>query len=479
MRCFARTARTARRLVTLSLPALLAVVAACESTEKDLYGETLGLTGVVTGPGGTLPDVVVIGRCGSTEVRGQTGADGLYGLALPRTGCDRVVVTWEKESFSRNIRTFRLPLPRASVTLDVRLAELDELICGKETCSTESGTSTDAATPGVLARGWVGGISGQSNLAAMPGEFFDPAGQTLLMLGVSEGDYRDQTGAPILDPGGQEGVLCFPIEADSYDELQDTAEGNDTIDFVTYEITPATGQWTPIGSGFVSAGGFDSTGQFHQVAYRADELGDIRRGDPPVKEIALGPEPAPGAEDEREKVQLITPHLCRGAIKSGIFGLGFPLKGKGCVQVRVTDPCGRPEPETTVALSGRDRSFYNWLPAGADGTACLETPRSEATGEALSLNGVDGETFWVDLSVIAGTATLEVGAVAVPAAEASCAKPESCTVVDLVRPAVANETCEAETGGATAPPTAAPTDDGSTDGEGPANGDGPIVIEGK
>jgi hypothetical protein len=405
---------------------------------------------------------------------------GEFALSLPRSGCDRAVITWEKESFSRNIRTVRYPTLRTEVELDVVLSEMTELICGAE-CSPEDPTEVGAAAPaGEIARGWVGGVAGQDAVAAMPGEFFDLEGRPLLIPVVTEADYRDIDGNPLATLTRQPFVLCTQLPESSFDELQDATPGTDAIEFVTYTIDGVVGRWKPIGTGLVSAGGLDENGRFVAAAYPEDALADLRRGVPP----AIAPPSAPGPAPEPPPDGLETPTstfggiwMCAQQTGSSITGMGYAQAAKGCVVVQVLDACGRPDEAATVEGFGRDRSFYTWSPTDAQGTACLEAQRSEAVGEAQSLNGPKGETFWLDVNVLANATTYTFEAVAMPTQTGQCGDPGTCTTVTLVRPLDTDETCQTDADAGAAPPSAAPTDAPAEDG--PANGDGPIVIGGK
>ena len=154
-------------------PLLLATVAlaaaACGSTKKAATGTPstapvggpFGVAGTVEAEGHPLPGVTVTSRCGAQVTPVTADEFGAYTLDVPGSGCDRLVLTFEKEAFRTVVRTFPLPTSRSRIDLSVSLAPLHELICGVDRCSYEEGEAGDSAPSGEIARGWGGLFGGQ------------------------------------------------------------------------------------------------------------------------------------------------------------------------------------------------------------------------------------------------------------------------------------------------------------------------------
>lgn len=448
-----------------ALPALAGLLSACDDDKA--ASKQIVLQGRVTSADGNfLPGVTVIARCGAFEGR-ATGTDmGDYAISLPRTGCDRAVVQWGKESFAHNVRSLPLPTDRESIVLNVEMASLTEWICSDTTCGVEGGgLSTERGnTPGV--QGWVGSLAGQEAVRAMPGEFFDTAGQPLLLLAASEDDIRDKTGTVL--PPGTGSSYCVALPESSWDELQDPTPNTQAIEFVTWDFDLPSGRWKPFGSGVVSAGGTEDNGKFHSEPYAEKDLGDLRRGEPPEIKTPVG-------EEGMEKVPLTLGGvwLCAATSGNGIHGAGYANRSKSCVIVEVIDACGEPEADATIEVFGRDRAFYNWQPTNSAGRACLEGHRSEATGESLSANGTEGETFWLDVDVVTADETVRFEAVAMPTKDGNCGRPDTCTVVQLHRDPISGQACNADAGVSLG-------ESGSTaDAGSGSTPEGPIRIQGK
>jgi hypothetical protein len=165
--------------------------------------------------------------------------------------------------------------------------------------------------------------------------------------------------------------------------------------------------------------------------------------------------------------------FCAGTSGNGIHGAGYAHSGKSCVIVEVIDACGEPEPDATIEVFGRDRSFYNWQPTNSAGRACLEGHRSEAIAESQSANGTEGETFWLDVDVVNTEGTLRFEAVAMPTKDGACGRPDTCTVVQLHRDPIAGQVCKADAGVSLG-------ESGSTADAGTgSNPEGPIRVQGK
>lgn len=455
--------------LAVTLAALATPLTACD--EKKAESETLVLHGrVLTSGGSYLPGVTIVARCGSAEIRTAGSDMGDYAIELPRTGCQRAAITWEKESFTTVVRTLGLPSPRSEIVLNVGMAPLVELICGTE-CSPEDPTEVGGSAPaGEIARGWVGGYLGQEARRSIPGEFFDLDGQPVLLPALTVADYRNVSGASIVTLVSPF-VLCSKTARTSHDEIEDIdpvvpAGTEGTIDFNVYDLDPKTGRWHVVDRGYVAAGGGDALGRFVAQAYPQDALGDVRRSQPPPISIA----PGAGAGPDAVPTTLGDAWMCAPQRGSSVLGLGYTHPGKSCVVMEVLDECERPDANATVEIFGRDRTFFNWAPTDEDGKACLEAHRSEAIDEAQSANGVQGETFWVDVEVTTAAAVEKFEAVAMPTKDGNCGRPETCTVVRLARdPRVGQTSCE----DAGVDPAATPGADAGTDPE------GPIRVQGK
>lgn len=459
------------RLALVTLATAACALTACD--DKKAAGDRIVLKGRVSVNQAYLYGVTVVARCGSVESRAAADDTGEYVLEVPDSGCDRVVISWQKESFATTTRTLRLPSPHREIKLDLELAPLAELICGQTECSPETdaeGSTVLAGAPaGEIARGWVGGYTGQDNLESIPGEFFDVDGRPLLILGVTEADFRRQDGSALTSLATPF-PICLSVGGSSYDELQDLDPAippmtQGFIEFNTYQLDPVSGRWRAGERGTVSAAGEGGDGRLAAVPYPPTALGDIRRGAPPGVEIDGGMDDA----GQPVTITLGGAWLCTVQRAAGIVAMGYPQESKSCVVVEVLNACGEPEDQATVEMRGRDRSFYNWGPTEADGRVCLEAPRSEAQGESQTLDGIDGETFWVDLTLVGSSAAGDVSAVALPTTPGDCGHPSSCLVVKIQPPLRSGETCKAE---ADASQGASTPDAGS----GPL---GPIRIQGK
>lgn len=454
--------------LALTLAALAVPLLACD--EKKVESDTLVLTGrVLSAEGGYLPDVAIVARCGTFEGR-STGTDmGDYSIELPKAGCDRVVITWEKETFTTVVRTVPLPSQRGAILLNLGMAPLIELICGEE-CSPEDPSEAGGSAPaGEIARGWVGGYLGQETVRSVPGEFFDAEGHPMLLPALLVSDYRNVSGARI-DALVTPFVLCSKVPQTSHDEVEDVdptiAAGTEgTIDFNVYTLDLKTGRWSPVDRGYVAAGGQNSVGGFVSQPYTQAAIGDVRRSVPPPISIVV-----PGADPDAAPTTLGDVWMCAPQRGSNVLGLGYSHPGKSCIIAEVLDPCERPDREATVEMFGRDRAFYNWGPTDDAGRICLESHRSEAVDESQSANGVQGETFFVDVDVTTGDAVEKFEAVAMPTKDGNCGRPETCTLVQLKRDRKLGQRCD-DAGVTTE--EAPETPDAGTDPE------GPIRIQGK
>jgi hypothetical protein len=464
------------RFVLVALATAACALTGCDG--KKTASDRIVLKGRVTVDQSFLHGVTVVARCGSVESRAAANDTGEYAIEVPDSGCDRVVISWQKESFATTTRTLRLPSPHREIELNLEMAPMVELICGQADCSPEpvsEGTSVIAGAPaGEIARGWVGGFAGQESLEAIPGEFFDVDGRPLLLLAMTESDYRRQDGSALTSLAAPF-PICVSVDSPSYDELQDLnpvvppmTEG--FIEFNTYQLDPVSGRWRAGEQGTVSAAGEGADGRLAAVEYPAKVLGDIRRGVPPGIEIPGGV----GEDGQPVTITLGGAWLCTTQRAAGIVAMGYPQEAKSCVVVELLDACGEPEDEATVEMRGRDRSFYNWGPTGADGRVCLEAPRSEAQGESQTLDGVNGETFWVNLTLVGASAAGDVTAVALPTKSGNCGQPTSCLVVRVQADLESGQNCNADAGvslGGGDPPA-----EGADAGADP---EGPIRITGK
>ena len=61
--------------------------------------------------------------------------------------------------------------------------------------------------------------------------------------------------------------------------------------------------------------------------------------------------------------------------------------------------CGEPIAGAGFSLEGRDHGYRAAGWTDENGTACLEVPASEPLGEDFDMDGLGGETFWVDIQV--------------------------------------------------------------------------------
>lgn len=436
------------RIAFVALAASACMLAGCDDDKA--ASDQIVLTGRVSVNQSFLHGVTVVARCGSVESRAAADDTGAYTLEVPDSGCDRVVISWQKESFATTTRTLRLPSPHREIKLNLEMAPLAELICGQSECSpepvSEGGTVMAGAPAGEIARGWVGGVAGQDVLTSIPGEFFDVDGRPLLILGTTETDYRRQDGSALTSLAAPF-PICLSVDGASHDEMQDLnpvippmTEG--FIEFNTYQLDPVTGRWRAGEQGTVNAAGEGADGRLAAVPYAPKVLGDIRRGVPPGIEIPGGV----GEDGEPVTTTLGGVWLCSVQRAAGIVAMGYPQEAKSCIVVELLDACGEPENDATVEMRGRDRSFYNWGPTDADGRVCLEAPRSEAQGESQTLNGVDGETFWVNLTLLGADADGDVTAVALPTESGDCGQPSSCLVVRVQAEAEAGQVCKKDAG---------------------------------
>ena len=461
------------RLALVTLATAACALTACDDTKA--ASDQIVLKGRVTVNQSYLHGVTVVARCGSVESRAAANDMGDYAIEVPDTGCDRVVISWQKESFATTTRTLRLPSPRREIALNLEMAPLTELICGEADCSPEpvsEGTTVMAGAPaGEIARGWVGGIAGQDDLEVIPGEFFDVDGRPLLLLALTESDYRRQDGsalAALATPF----PICVSLPAPSFDELQDLnpvipPETEGFIEFNTYQLDPVLGRWRAGEQGTVDAAGEGGDGRLTSQPYPPRVLGDIRRGVPPGTEI-------PGGVDENGEPVNTTiggAWLCTIQRAAGTVAMGYPQEAKSCVVVEILDACGQPEDKATVEMRGRDRSCYNWGPTDAEGRVCLEAPRSEAQGESQTLNGVNGETFWVNLTLVGASEDGAVTAVALPTKSGDCGQPSSCLVVQVKADLEPGKTC-------TPTPDAGTSESGQGTGS-DAGPEGTIRVQGK
>ncbi len=480
---------TAARSFGLTLGILAAAASAlpgCSDTAKKKdtgevtpQGGPLALKGIVasTNAGAALPGVTVTARCGASVTNVPSNDFGEYSIAVPGTGCDRLVMTFEKESFRTVVRTLPLPTTRSQIDLDLHMAPLTEIICGQTACGWEGGGI--AGGLGLFARGWGGGFGGQADRGATPGEDFDDSGRPLLVLAGHEYDFRDASGQKIATFATPSGT-CHPLDPASYDELQDARPsekfpGATHLEVPLYQLDLATGRWMDTGQlAEVHAGAVDDEDILRTKPYLESDLGDIRRGKPREIDVTpdgfVPPDAGPDGEDggttaASNKLMAKEVYLCAPVPGSGIYAIAYPQEGKGCVVADVVDGCDKPDDEAKVETFGRDRSFYNWGFTTGGGQACIVTPRSEAIGEVQTLNGVQGETFWVDLSVTSTSGTVNVDALALPVAEGSCATPDTCVHISIRTGTGCSPVADAA-------PQAA-TDAGLTD------GDGTIRIESK
>jgi hypothetical protein len=457
----------------------LVVVAACDETKTNAV--RVSLRGRVTFEGGAfLPGVLVTARCGGVEARAVAGDMGDYEIDITTRGCDRLVFRYEKESYASSYRSLDLPTTRTDVLLDVQLPRLQEIICGPTECSVEGQPGDAVAPASLIARGWTATFGGQGSLTAFPGEFFDTTGRPLLVLQTRLTDFRDQEGAQISTLRSPL-LICTEVEQGSLDELQDlrpVAEFPDSpgINANAYKIDSATGRWAEVGRSRVVAAGKSCSGERRVLEIPEELLGDVRRGTSLDLTIEL---PPAGADDPcirldadmqaiPERVELTGVELCGDVLGSDLYAYGYPQAAKTCVVVEVEDPCGQPDSNATVEMFGDDRSFFNWAPTNEDGRVCLETHRSEVLAESQTGNGVDGETFWVNLTVTSTAGTNKFAGLATPTSDGSCDEPSTCRVVRLKPPRAGGDCEEIDVSGG--------ADAGVSGGEG---AEGPIVLQAK
>lgn len=349
--------------------------------------------------------VRVVARCNDAEVSVHTDDDGRYELTSNVEACNVLIVEFIKESFLPVSRVVHLPPPTSPVTIDVHLAELNELICGEDVCVEENSMGTQLS-PDPISRGFVHAFSGHASMRFVGGEMYDGEGHPLWVPAFSYYDLRDAQGVRIdrLPPYS----ICTEIERDSLDQLGDVTPGNDRIDVPIHSLDPSTGRWIPFEMGYIAMTEVDDEDLVERIV--------------PAPEARLG--------SIRGAMQLERVWACGTLLGSGWRLVGVPVQGRACVRVEVENQCGRPVANTVMTVTGRDHGFRAVTWTDRRGEACLELARSEEIGEDLNFNGERGETVFADLLLEHGPTEQLFPAQEMLRTEGSCRDPDTCVLIE-------------------------------------------------
>ena len=405
-------------------------------TEEEKYDPTaLTVAGHVSIPGGGATDTVVTLRCGDEEVETVTDDDGDYSLTADVTGCERFAVEFVKDSYMTNMRAVDLPLYRSPVTIDVPLAEMEELQCGSEYCTTRRSKFDNMD---MIAQGWLGTETGRDALELVPGEFKDTDGIPLFLVGLGDMGFIDNAGNPV---EGMDLYLCLKLERNALDWLGDTDLATPTVENRAYRLDRESGRWRELplpahiayrlGDRFTK----DDEGKCEYIKddngktlpkwefLEREKLADARA------ETYF--EDNPCSRSDPPSTMYITDYsVCLPVDRTDIYAAGIPMPRKSCFNLTVRNQCGEPVRGAGFSFQGRDHGYRAEGWTDESGTVCLEAIASEPVGEDYDMDGLGGETFWVDAEIVPPSGStvrmksLEC-AEAVPGA-AGCAAPEAC-----------------------------------------------------
>ncbi len=406
-------------------------------TEENVYDPAaLVVEGHVSILGSGATDTVVTLRCDDKTVETVTDDDGDYSLTADVQGCERFAMEFVKNSYLTNMRVVDLPLFRSPVTVDVPLAELEELQCGSEYCTTQNSKFDNMD---VIAQGWLGTKTGRDLLEFVPGEFKDTEGTPLFLVGVGDMGFIDIGGKPV--DKLEDLYVCIKLKRDALDWMGDTDLSTAEVENRAYRLDRTTGRWATLplpaliayrlGDRYTK----DDEGKCEYiedgngkplpnwVPLERENLKDVRA------ETYFEDNPCSRA-DPPSTLYISEYSVCMPVDRTDIFAAGIPMPRKSCFNMSVRNQCGEPIRGAAFSFQGRDHGYRAEGWTDENGTVCLEAIGSEPVGEDLDMDGLGGETFWVDATLDPPEGSFVrmndvETALAVPGAE-GCAEPSAC-----------------------------------------------------
>jgi hypothetical protein len=394
--------------------------------------------------------ILIVARCGSKPpVSTTSDVNGDYALEADVTGCNPLVVEYTKESFLPNLRVIPLPPPSSPLALDVRLGDLYRINCGSTECKTdEPGYDSSRADFEPAVRGWYASATGNAATDLLAGEMKDATGSPIILFGFSYMEAFDAAGIPVekftrspsvivrlatdeerLNVGDVDPTTTDRVEMSWYalDKARGRWNASPTDALLYYQWPCQPGQPDPPADRFPIRQ-FVAAGQDPIVFVRArqSEIPDITAG---TLQVACGDPPMP--------TPATTLAIIGDNASTGWHAWGIAAPNKSCFTLSAKDSCGRNVAGASIVARGRFQPLRHETWTGADGSACIETVRSEPMCTDIThvteacdynFNLIGGEQFWLNIEVshpeLGPLKTFENQTI--PVKGGSCAKPDTC-----------------------------------------------------
>ncbi|MBH22901.1 MAG: hypothetical protein CMH57_00310 [Myxococcales bacterium] len=347
-------------------------------------------------------------RCATTS-----DAQGRFSLNCVTTDDRRVVLSASAPGTSRVHRTFNAR-QGAVTTWQITLRDQEALTCEDARCELPSGAIALEGVPdGISAQGWTLGAPSPSD--ALPSDSIDRSGNLLLPGVIAELTWLDAEGVRVAELEAP-AMAWIRLPQSVWGRVSDIEPGNDQIDVPLYHLDPNSGRWVRQGDGMLV--------NVFGESIQPGDLGSLTSNYPGEVFVQAA--------------------IARG----GIWSVQWVLETRSCIQgVLLAD--GAPVEGAFVRVQGLSYDGRS-APAltDAQGSFCVETLRSEMTGEDLNGNGDEGEAYRVRLQGSLGGAVYDLGEHEVRSDESACGEggclslgevaldspleAESCTVAGLV-----------------------------------------------